>query len=157
MRVESRQPGRPNLNGTQNDHNLDYHPAPRRFTPPAGIHPDRSKSYPGRSPPCAPSPAWGDRGVYAGSEPNAVCRSSEGNLPDAPLPTDPHRLWSPLAVAVDPPGSTGTSSLASEFSHLTKQRKPPRRQAFTGVPLSGNLFRMSKGPMPFPSTAVTQI
>lgn len=72
--------------------------------------------------------------VFAHKPPDAVYLSKEDNRADDIARLNLHRLFPEAAVTVDLPGNTGQSSLFSEFSHLTKKRKTPAKQVFTGVP-----------------------
>src|SRR5205807_624243 len=74
--------------------------------------------------------------------------------PPAP---NPNRLFPEAHVAVDPPGSTGTTSLRFGFSHLQKERKAPVEQAPQGPFLNWKSLRKTDAPPAFPSLIVKKI
>src|SRR5262249_30050317 len=83
---------------------------------------------------------------------HAVCPGSAGSHLGGFFRPGPNRLFPGIDVAVDLPGRTGTSSLASQFSQPYEEEKSPREASLGGgLYFHREFFRNSEGPPLFPS------
>jgi len=82
----------------------------------------------------------GRRGVFDHNRRSAIGSATPATLFLASCAKS-ESTFSRSHVAVDPPGSTGTTSLRFGFSHLQKERKAPVEQAPQGSFSIGSLSR----------------